>query len=393
MSPPLKVGLLWHSASSGNLGVGALTLANMAVARAAATDLGLELEFQVIGMRDDDARYISSDQASVFAIDTASLLIPTGSWKSINSQDCVLDIGGGDSFAEVYGLKRFMFLWLTKMQAILGGTPLMLSPQTIGPFTRQPYIGMAKVALERATTVVARDAVSLQFLKTLAPQARAVQSVDVAFALPYQDLTSRRNEARPTIGVNVSGLLFNEALRGTNRFGLDYDYAEVVRGLLAHLTARSDLEVRLLTHVRSKAGGIDDDGPVADLLAQEFPGAVRVADFSGPSEAKSFISGLDFLIAGRMHACIAAFSAGTPVIPMAYTRKFSGLFGMLDYPWMVPFKGMAASEALTFLVAQIGRRSELRVAEAAGMAKVSAYLDAYRAELRSFFAIASARLK
>ena len=32
-----------------------------------------------------------------------------------------------------------------------------------------------------------------------------------------------------------------------------------------------------------------------------------------------------------MHACIAAFSAGVPVVPMAYSRKFNGLFGTLGY--------------------------------------------------------------
>ena len=32
-----------------------------------------------------------------------------------------------------------------------------------------------------------------------------------------------------------------------------------------------------------------------------------------------------------MHACIAAFSSGVPVVPMAYSRKFAGLFGTLGY--------------------------------------------------------------
>src|SRR3546814_6619812 len=32
-SRKLKIGLLWHSGKSGNLGVGALTMANMAIAR------------------------------------------------------------------------------------------------------------------------------------------------------------------------------------------------------------------------------------------------------------------------------------------------------------------------------------------------------------------------
>jgi polysaccharide pyruvyl transferase WcaK-like protein len=57
--------------------------------------------------------------------------------------------------------------------------------------------------------------------------------------------------------------------------------------------------------------------------------------FSNPIEAKSFISGLDFFTGARMHACIAAFSSGVAVCPMAYSRKFNGLFvDTLKYQWL-----------------------------------------------------------
>src|SRR3546814_15541517 len=81
-----------------------------------------------------------------------------------------------------------------------------------------------------------------------------------------------------------------------------------VRGL----TARKDLEVHLISHATSNRDVRDDDGQAADRFAAEFPGTIRVPDFAGPCEAKSYISSLDYLVAGRMHACIAAFSSGTP---------------------------------------------------------------------------------
>jgi polysaccharide pyruvyl transferase WcaK-like protein len=112
-----------------------------------------------------------------------------------------------------------------------------------------------------------------------------------------------------------------------------------------------------------------------------FPTTIRVANFNGPSEAKSYISGLDFLVAGRMHACIAAFSAGVPVVPVAYSRKFSGLFGMLDYRWMVPVTGLDTDDALAYLNSCLDRRSDLASDVATGMTKVRALLDVYRLEL------------
>ena len=102
----LKIGLLWHSVNSANLGVGALTIANMALAREAALALGLKAQFHIIGMGDDEPVYVTEDQASMYAVNTRSLFSPWGVWAQIGGLDCVLDIGGGDSFADIYGFKR-----------------------------------------------------------------------------------------------------------------------------------------------------------------------------------------------------------------------------------------------------------------------------------------------
>ncbi len=388
----IRVGLLWHSATSGNLGVGALTIANMAIARGVAAELGLQPEFCIIGMRDAGARYVGEAEAQVFEVDWRALLSPRGCWRVMGQQDCVLDIGGGDSFAEIYGLKRFFFLWWTKCIAIASGVPLLLSPQTIGPFTRGPYTQLARFALTRARAVLARDRQSLDALSKLAPDAHGVLAVDVAFALPYQNRKAERGGGRIRVGVNVSGLLFHEAETGRNRFGLDVDYARLMRCFIADLIQRPDVEVHLVTHAIDASGvagnrelAADDDGRVADELAKAFPGAIRVPTFRGPTEAKSYISSLDFLVAGRMHACIGAFSAGVPVVPVAYSRKFSGLFGMLGYDWMVPVKGTDTDHAVSFLLDCLQRRDELAEDIEVGMTKVRPLLDAYRAELRALF--------
>lgn len=40
-----------------------------------------------------------------------------------------------------------------------------------------------------------------------------------------------------------------------------------------------------------------------------------------------------------MHSTIAAFSSGVPIVPMAYSRKFNGLFiDTLDYNHLVDLK-------------------------------------------------------
>ena len=377
----IAIGLLWHSASSGNLGVGALTVANMAIVRQVAEQMGLTVRFTIIGMRDGVVIYLRPEDADIFVVDARAMLDPRRCLATVAAQDGILDIGAGDSFTDIYGLKRFVYLWATKMMAIVTRTPLLLSPQTIGPFSRPLETWLASMAMRRTTTVITRDEPSVEAMKVLAPRTPCVRSTDVAFALPYTDQGGQRTE-RPRVGINVSGLLFNEAVRGGNRFGLQIEYSVLVRSLIERFL-NEGVDLHLVTHVNSD-DPIDDDGGVADLLAREYPGVVRVPNFRGPIEAKSYISGLDFLVSARMHACIAAVSSKTPVVPIAYSRKFKGLFGAIGYPWTIDVVGKTTEEALEFIVNAYRERTTLAVDCAKSMTLVDDLHERYRAELRRF---------
>lgn len=384
MTRRIRVGLLWHSARSGNLGVGALTVGNMALAARAAARVGLTPEFSVIGPREVGRPYVAGVETR--EIDGRYMVSPAGFWKDVGDLDIVLDIGAGDSFTDIYPSKRFAYMTATKAMTVARGRPLILSPQTIGPFSRQPHSAIAAWACRRAEAVFARDPLSMAALHTLAPGANAIEVVDVAFALPFEP--APRGGGRLRFGLNVSGLLFNGGYTGKNEFGIEVDYPALTRSLITALLARGDVAVELICHVRADHLPLDDDGAAADRLAAEFPGVVRVADFAGPSEAKSYISGLDFLVGARMHATIAAYSSGVPVVPVAYSRKFEGVFGGLGYDWLVPVRGRSTEQALAYILDAFERRAELAADIALGTARVEAGLERYVAELATSFAAA-----
>ncbi len=81
-----------------------------------------------------------------------------------------------------------------------------------------------------------------------------------------------------------------------------------------------------------------------------------------------------------MHACIAAFSSGVPVLPMAYSRKFAGLFGTLGYGACADCKADSEEEILAKLKTAFETRNDLRVeaatAFAAGLCRLRVYEDA-----------------
>lgn len=368
---PLRVGLVWHSLSSANLGVDALTSASIAILRETATELDLVVEPIVIGMAEPAALTVRHRDVGYFPVRRSTLVTSSAFWDMTGQLDCAVDIGAGDSFADIYGFKRFAFLWLTKVLLARRGVPLLLAPQTIGPFASVLAQRLAAYALNRCTAVIGRDRESVALVRAIAPLARVEQGVDVAFELPFDDRSSERGGARLRIGINVSGLLAQQARSGTNRFELTYDYLAAMEQLVACLSADEGNEILVFTHVAGNRNSGDDDGWAVDHIAALNPRARRVDDFADATAAKSFISSLDFVIAARMHACIAALSAGVPVAPMAYSRKFAGLFGGLGYDAVIPAQGLDERGVVDLATRLVQNREALQsqVAEAQDRAR------------------------
>ena len=102
---------------------------------------------------------------------------------------------------------------------------------------------------------------------------------------------------------------------------------------------------------------------VGKVMCEEYgnPNIALSPLFLDPVAAKSYISGMDFFMGARMHATIAAFSSGVPVVPMAYSRKFNGLFiDTLSYLHLVDLKVDQAEDALTKIKDGFAHRDVLR---------------------------------
>jgi colanic acid/amylovoran biosynthesis protein len=386
----VTIGLLWHSVNSGNLGVGALTIGNIALIRQAASAVGVAPRFLILGFVDPGrAAYVTGPDIELVRLNTKAMLPGAAFGRAVSRCDLVIDIGGGDSFTDIYGLKRFAFLFWSKALVIGKRKPLVLAPQTIGPFTKPVQMRLAAWAMARASAVFCRDPISLQFAQALSPHAHLIQSVDVAFALPFK--RPDPGQGRPRIGINVSGLLYNRGYDRTSSFGMEIDYPQYIDRLIEALSRRPDLEVTIIPHVLSDAVPVDDDRGVADLLVARHPWLNRAPDFADPSTAKSFIAGLNFLTGARMHACIAAYSAGVPVLPVAYSRKFTGLFdGVLGYPHLIPATGMTTDEAVSQTLAAMDRRSELASKLQDGRLAAERMLRDYVSELQELLAATGA---
>ncbi|MFH1986425.1 MAG: polysaccharide pyruvyl transferase family protein [Pseudomonadota bacterium] len=363
----IQVGLLWHSLSSDNLGVGALTESQIAILRSAAESAGFRLEFTVFGT--SGSRTGLNNAPGVTIGDRLSykrmLVGKTRYLAQLKACNIVLDIGEGDSFTDIYGGERFRMQAFAKWLALMLGKPLVLSPQTIGPFEGRWTRLIATGLMKRCKRVYARDVLSSDYLAELGLRNNVAEAIDVAFRLPFQK-RQLPGTGKFRIGINVSGLLYHGGYSGKNQFGLTVDYKELTNHLIEYFIARGDCEIHLVGHVITELVGNEDDYSVSCQLAERYPGLVVAEKFNSPGAAKGYIAAMDYFTGARMHACIAAFSSGVPVTPLAYSRKFQGLFSTLGYQQVVDCKATTTEQAFTMVVDGFERREQLQATIATG---------------------------
>lgn len=384
---PIAVCLIMHATRSDNLGVGALSVSEVEILREIARDLGREIDITILDFKDARDPYVTGDDITVRDMDGKLMKSPSGFFAIARASDVVIDIGGGDSFADIYGSGRLKRMFWLKYLTHIARTPLVMAPQTIGPFTKGWSKVLAKASMRRCAIVTSRDALSTKAAADMG-QRQVIEASDVALRLPYAP-PAPRGDGPVKVGINVSGLLMGGGYTGKNEFGLQMDYPGLIDDLIGYFQAHADgCEVHLVPHVIVRSGPMtgEDDYRASEALAAKFPGTVLAPAFETPSEAKTYIAGLDFFMGARMHACIAAFSSGVPVIPMAYSRKFEGLFGTLGYARTVDCTSQS-SEAIRAAIEQgYTDRAVLREEAAGALAKGREKLGLYERALRDLLA-------
>jgi colanic acid/amylovoran biosynthesis protein len=372
----LRIGLLWHSIDSVNLGVGALTYSQMQILEDAAKPSNVRLRFVVIGWTreaqgNEDPRIDSLCQVNARRLLGRSPEL----YAALKNCDLILDIGEGDSFSDIYGWKRLIYLLTTKYLASRHGRPLVLSPQTIGPF-RNPFAAwLADRAMSSARAVCSRDAMSTAYFRSRRLKVEFHEAIDVAFALPFDQTVPPTDRIR--VGINVSGLLWSGGYSGKNQFGLQLDYQATLLELVDHFQSINGVEVVLVPHVVTTDRAAEDDLRAAQALAAQRRNLVVAGPFSSPMAAKGYISGCHFFIGGRMHACIAAFSAGVPCVPMAYSRKFTGLFNTLNYAHVADCTKDDQAKVVSRIKTAYENRKALSEETATGKVIARSRLDGY----------------
>lgn len=294
--------------------------------------------------------------------------------EAVSQADLVGEIRGGDSFSDIYGLKRFLIGSLPVLVSLLIRPKITLLPQTYGPFRSKIAKAVARYVLHRADPIMTRDEESLGTIRALAPAARnIVVCPDVALALeavpgfpvvtdPLLGETPREH----LIGLNVNGLMYYGGYTRDNMFGLKLEYPSFLTQLAKALLANDQKHLLLVPHTFAQPGRVESDLAASRALCEALPAAlrVRVHLLNGEpdqSELKGVIGRCGFFVGSRMHACIAALSQSIPSVGVAYSKKFAGVFQSLGVAdCVIDGRQYGTADAVHLCLGLYSRRDELR---------------------------------
>lgn len=256
-------------------------------------------------------------------------------FKEFREADVILDFSMGDSFADIYGNKRFFLASALKQLAIWSGTKFVMAPQTIGPFSKTIPKMWAKHILKKCDSCFVRDRLSQEYTYSLCGRIPLL-TTDVAFLLPYKKREQNSSSEKIKIGFNPSGLLWSGTKNFSSNKHIKVDYVDYVNQLMKEWEKDESVEIHLIPHVFARGGaGVEDDMKACLEIHSNYPNTVIDSDGDTPMDIKSVISTMDVFIGARMHATIAAFSSGVATIPFSYSRKFEGLYHDLGYNYLV----------------------------------------------------------
>lgn len=378
----IRIALFGAPCNNKNMGCLALTYSLIQMLENISNDIGQTFEYYIFEAEPDDNKikefaknlklknmqikafplFYISDAIRFFVYMKKNMPI----LKELRSCDIAIDMTQGDSFTDIYGSRRFQVHTNTKLLIEKIGIPLILGPQTYGPFNSDKLSYKAGKAIRLASLVLARDKLSAKVASKLSGKQVEI-SVDLAFQLPYMK-KNNHGRHRLKVGVNISGLLIKNKSEATDTdFLLKTDYDEYIERILTYLETK-DYDVFLIPHVSEDCDAIKKFHCNHDSM-------IFIDMFTTPMKAKNFISDLDFFIGARMHATIAGISSGVPTLPIAYSRKFKGLFSLIEYKHIIDLQELDTETAVNNTIHSIENMKNIKLDVDKSRKKANLYAD------------------
>jgi colanic acid/amylovoran biosynthesis protein len=292
-----------------------------------------------------------------------------GIFGKIIKADFACAISGGDSFSDIYGIARLIYVTLPQFLCLLLEKDLVLLPQTLGPFKNEISKLLAKHIINTAKCVYSRDFKYRESneIDLCGIRKKIEFCPDVGFMLePDYSFAERIVEdlkSKPIIGVNISGLLMMGGYNRKNMFKLLSDYHKLTLQIINLFVGKHNAKVLLIPHVYGNTGESDVlaiKRVIAETGNNACDNLVAILDEVDHYKIKGLIGKCDFFVGARMHACIAGLSQNVPTVGLAYSDKFKGVFEVFGNGLTIDLREHREDEVIRLIELLFQRRIEIR---------------------------------
>jgi len=252
--------------------------------------------------------------------------------RCLKDSDVVLSCSD-ENFKESASLLPMNIYWLLTWWSMLTskawnilvakllGKPVVMLPNSVGPFRTAIGRSLSRFALNNCLFVLIRDKPSYEIVQGLSVRSSKILTSDTA--LLFEGSNQRSGWKGRRIGVS-SGL-----------YGYSLSEKKIGEYVSAHAVALDravevlDVSVVFLPHYVS--GFRNDDLQISRAIYDKMKHRERaeVIDAASVEEFKSLISDVDLLVSSKMHPCVLASSSFVPSLCVAYDHKQTGFFASL----------------------------------------------------------------
>lgn len=272
--------------------------------------------------------------------------------------DLVLGLGGGymqganSLQGDLHVFYALMPLALAKRLHL----PVVLAPQSYGPFGNQRQIRAVVRVLHNLDAVFVREDVSMKLLTSLGASPKVLRrAVDSGFAFESQSTPVWQQQFALDPATTLVGMTARRWLQPAAQ--AQYERA---LSLTAKFIHSSGFQVVLVPQVTARIQQ-DDDRVVQSRIAAQCTSErlpIHIVDLSGYGEVKALYTGLHFHIGTRFHSVIFALTSFVPCIAIEYEYKTGGIMRELGLErWVIPIAEVTP-ERLQALFSDLVREAE-----------------------------------
>jgi colanic acid/amylovoran biosynthesis protein len=207
------------------------------------------------------------------------------------------------------------------------GKPIVLFPNSVGPF--RTWVGrfLCNMALNNCEYVLVREPVSYEIVNSLGIRSRKILTADMA--LLFKTTQEKIPESFPHPAIGVCPGIYSNSLSSEGVKNYILEHAKALDAAIDKYA----FNVVFLPHYVS--GFEYDDLEICGLILHQMKNRdhARIVNVSSIDEFKSSLNHMDMIITSKMHPGVLGVSEYVPTLSIAYDHKQTGFFrqlGMAD---------------------------------------------------------------